>query len=118
MSWLSEFVFDPAKALVNKALASADAELKKLAGLVAETLPASPIADAAETAFETAVQSALDGVITYVIGEVPVVGKTLEPEAVAAANAAIDYAVTKGAALLNAAAAAAKAKLTAVAAQP
>ncbi len=116
MSWLSEFVFDPAKALVKQALASADAELKKLAGLVAQTLPASPIADAAETAFETALQNALDGVITYVVGEVPVVGKTLGPEAVAAANAAIDYAVTKGAALLNAAAASAKAKLAAVAA--
>jgi hypothetical protein len=55
-------------------------------------------------------------VITYVVGEVPVVGKTLGPEAVAAANAAIDYAVTKAAALLNAAAASAKAKLAAVAA--
>jgi hypothetical protein len=118
MSWLSEFVFDPIKALVRKGLAAAEADLQALAGKAAAALPSTPISDAAEVAFETSLQSAVDGIVIHVVGEVPVVGQLLEADAVKAANAAIDYSVSRGAALLNAAAAAAKAKLASVAAAP
>jgi hypothetical protein len=116
MSWLSEFVFDPIKALVRKGLAAVETDLKDLAGKAAAALPSAPISDAAEVAFETTLQSAVDGIVTHVVGEVPVAGALLEAAAVKAANDAIDYSVTRGAALLNAAAAAAKAKLASVAA--
>jgi hypothetical protein len=111
MSWFSEYVGDPIKALISKAAAGVDAELKALAGEAAKALPAAPISATAETAFETAIQTAMDGVITDAVGAIPAVGAVLAPEAVAAGNAAIDYAVQKGTTALNSLAASAKAKL-------
>jgi hypothetical protein len=116
MSWLSEFVFDPIKALVRKGLTAVEADLQALAGKAAAALPSAPISDAAEVAFETSLQTAVDAVVVHVVGEVPVAGALLEAAAVKAANDAIDYSVTRGAALLNAAAAAAKAKLASLSA--
>jgi len=118
MSWFSEYVGDPLKALVAKAAASLDADLKALAGRVAATLPPAPISASAETAFETAIQTGMDAVITDAVGEIPVAGALLAPEAVAAGNAAIDYAVAKGTAALNALAATAKAQLVAFSQPP
>jgi hypothetical protein len=118
MSWFSEYVGDPLKALLAKAEAEGSAELKALAGQVAKGLPAAPISATAETAFETALTAAADGLITTVVGEVPLVGAALAPTAVAEGNAAIDYMVQKGGAALNALAAAAKARLAALAAAP
>jgi hypothetical protein len=115
MSWFSEYVGDPLKALLAKAVAMGDAELKALAGQVAASLPAAPVTATAETAFETVLQGGFDALVTSVVGQVPVAGQTLEAEAIAAGNAAIDYGVEKGAAALNALAAAAKAKLIALA---
>jgi len=115
MSWFSEYVGDPVKALIAKAAAGVDAELKVLAGQAAAALPAAPISASAETAFETAIQTGMDAVITDAVGQIPAVGAVLAPEAVAAGNAAIDYAVVKGVAALNALAATAKAQLTAFA---
>jgi hypothetical protein len=116
MSWFSEYIGDPLKALLAKAAASADADLKALAGKVAATLPAAPISASAETQFETDLTTAADKLITSAVGSVPVVGAALAPTAVADGNAAIDYMVEKGAAALNSLAAAAKAKLAALAA--
>jgi len=116
MSWFSEYVGDPLKALLAKVEATGEADLKALAGQVAAQLPAAPISAAAETAFETALTAAADGLIKTVVGEVPVAGAALAPAAVTAGNAAIDYMVQKGAASLNTLAAAAKARLSAVAA--
>jgi hypothetical protein len=118
MSWFSEYVGDPLKALVAKAAASLDAELKSLAGQVAKDLPPAPISASAETAFETSLQTAMDVVITDAVGDIPVAGALLAPEAVAAGNAAIDYAVQKGVAALNSLAATAKAQLANFAAKP
>ncbi len=118
MSWFSEYIGDPVKALVAKAAASADADLKALAGQVAKTLSPAPISASAETAFETAIQTGMDAVITDAVGEIPVAGALLAPEAVAAGNAAIDYAVQKGVAALNSLAATAKAQLAAFSQSP
>jgi len=118
MSWFSEYVGDPLKALLAKAIATGDADLKGLAGQVASQLPAAPISASAETAFETALTAAADSVITGVVGQVPVVGAVLAPTAVAEGNAAIDYMVEKGTAALNSLAAAGKARLAALAAAP
>ncbi len=116
MSWFSEYVGDPLKALLAKAVALGDAELVKLAGQVAAKMPAAPITATAETTFETVIQTGFDALVTSVVGPVPVVGKTLEADVIAAGNAAIDYGVEKGAAALDALAAAAKAKLAGMAA--
>jgi hypothetical protein len=118
MSWFSEYIGDPIKALISKAAASLDADLKALAGQAAATLPPAPISASAETALETAIQGAMDVVITDAVGEIPVAGALLAPEAVAAGNAAIDYAVVKGTAALNSLAATAKAKLAAFSQSP
>ena len=111
MSWFSEYVGDPLKALLVGVEATAEADLKALAGQVAAQLPASPISATAEVAFEGGLAAAMDGMITAAVGSLPVVGQVLAPEAVAAGNAAIDYAVTRGTAALNALAVQAKAKL-------
>jgi hypothetical protein len=118
MSWFSEYIGDPIKALIAKAAAGVDAELKILAGQAAAALPPAPISASAETAFETAIQTGMDAVIIDAVGEIPVAGALLAPEAVAAGNAAIDYAVAKGAAALNSLAASAKARLAAFAQAP
>ena len=118
MNWFESHVWNPLKTLVDKVIATGEADLKILAGQVAAQIPASPITTAAETAFETAIETALDGVITSVVGQVPVEGAVLSPAAVAAANEAIDYVVGKGDAGLNSLAAAAKAKLSAIAGAP
>ncbi len=111
MSWFSKYVGDPLKALLAKAVALGDAELKALAGQVAAQLPAAPITATAETAFETALTTGFDALLTSVVGPVPAAGEALEADALAAGNAAIDYGVEKGTAALNALAAAAKAQL-------
>jgi hypothetical protein len=116
MSWFSEYVGDPLKALLAKALAEGTADLKALAGQVASTMSSAPISATTETNFETAIQTGFDALVTDVVGPVPVVGAYLEPAAIAAGAAAIDYGVEKGAAALNALGATAKAKLTALAA--
>jgi len=118
MSWFSEYVGDPLKALVAKAAASLDTDLKALAGQVAKDLPPAPISASAETACETSLQTAMDAVITDAVGEIPVAGALLAPEAVSAGNAAIDYAVQKGTAALNSLAATAKAQLLAFSQAP
>ncbi len=116
MSWFSKYVGDPLKALLVKAEQAAETELHTLAGDVAKTLPAAPVTAAVEVQFETDLQAAVDTAISAAVGPVPGVGSTLAPEAVAAANAAIDYLVQKGGASLNALAAQAKATLAAYAA--
>jgi hypothetical protein len=118
MSWFSEYIGDPVKALVAKAAAGVDADLKALAGQAAQALPPAPISASAETALETAIQGAMDVVITDAVGKIPVAGAVLAPEAVAAGNAAIDYAVQKGVAALNSLAATAKAQLASFAQSP
>jgi len=115
MSWFSEYVGDPLKALLAKAVATGEAEMVKLAGQVAAKMPAAPITATAETQFETALTTGFDALVTSVVGHVPVAGQALEHDAIAAGNAAIDYGVEKGAAALNALAAAAKAKLAGLA---
>jgi hypothetical protein len=118
MSWLSEYVGDPLKKLLAEVVADGAAELKVLAGEVAKDIPATPITAAAEVAFETTVQDAFDGGLSSVVGEIPVAGAALAPQVVKDANAAVDYLVQKGVASLNALAAQAKAKLSALAALP
>jgi hypothetical protein len=118
MSWFSKYVGDPLKALLVGAEHAAEAELKVLAGQVAQTLPAAPITATAEVAFETALQTAMDGVLTAAVGDVPVVGAVLAPEVVTQANAALDYVVAKGTASLNALAAQAKARIAALSQAP
>ena len=118
MGWFEQYVGDPLKALLVGAEKAVETELKALAGEVAKTLPAAPITATAEVAFETAVQAAVDGVITSIVGEVPAVGVMLAPEIVTQANAAIDYVVAKGGASLNSLAAQAKARLLALTLAP
>lgn len=118
MSWFSKYVGDPLKALLAKAEAAVESDLKALAGQVAGTLPAAPVTAAAETAFVTSLQSAADTLLISTLGAVPVAGAALTPEAEAAANAAIAYLVQKGGEALNALAAEAKATLAKAAGTP
>ncbi len=117
MSWFSQYVGDPLKALLVKAEQAVETDLHALASDVAKTLPAAPVTAAVEVQFETDLQTAVDAAITAAVGPVPVVGAQIDAAAVAEANKAIDYLVQKGGASLNALAAQAKAKLTAFAAQ-
>jgi hypothetical protein len=116
MSWLSEYVFDPLKTLLAKVEATGESDLKALAGQVSAQLPAAPVVDAALTAFQTGLQTAVDGALTAIVGEVPIEGAVLAPAAVEAANTGLTYLEGQAATYINGLIAAAKAKLTSVAA--
>lgn len=111
MSWFSEYVGDPLKAMLAKAIATGDAELKALAGQVAASLPAAPVTATAEAAFETAMTAAADGLLIAALGQAGPIGVAAEGPTEAEANAVIDFMVKKGGDQLNALAAAAKAKV-------
>jgi hypothetical protein len=110
-SWFDQDVLDPAKALIAKAEAIGDAELKKLAGLVAAQIPAAPAETPAVATIETTIQTGVDTALTTLLGPVPVVGVTLASETVTAANEALAWLEGVGAPIFDKLAAAFKSKL-------
>ena len=96
MSWLSQFVFDPVKALISSGLKSAEGDIAALAAKAAATYlptPTPPPATQPEavTALENALQTTVDGFVTATVGEAGPVGAALSPEAVTAANDVLDF---------------------------
>lgn len=110
MSLLSKYVFDPIKAALARAAQSSSPEVQAAAqaGQAAYNTAASAIQSASTQPLtpnsaaglgndlikigEDGVRNAIDGVVTAAVGGIPVVGVALTPEAVAAANLAIDFA--------------------------
>lgn len=109
MSILSKFVFDPIKAALARGATSSNPVVvaASVAGQATYTAAAADVATAASQPLsansaaalgssllqdgEDGVRMALDGVITALVGQVPVVGGLIAPEAVAAANLGLSF---------------------------
>lgn len=112
MSLLSEWVFDPIKSLINAGLAAAEGEIKHLAGRAAAAIPPTPVAQNILTGVEGGVQVVIDNAITQIVGELPVVGTQLSPEAVKLANEGLAYLETHANSVVLSLFSEAKAKLS------
>lgn len=138
MSWLSKFVFDPIAAAISRAAASshpgvaqAATQLEQTYAKVSTTLnsaasagisvnSAPGLANDVIGAFENGLNAAVDALVTGLVGEIPVVGAGLAPEAVKAANVSLAFLEAHGQTYLSALLGHAKAQINAtpIASQP
>jgi hypothetical protein len=116
LNWLATYVVDPVKTLAQKAVATGEQDLADLGKQVLASYTSGQpqgVGQEVVAILETDATALVDTFVTGLVGEIPVAGALLEPEAVALTNEGIAWAEKQAPILIAKAFAAARAQIAA-----